>query len=98
MIESVRRVDVWIEALRDLEAAEASGDPDAIAGPKRRCFEAAMAMAEPAIGNMLESRMCARGRASDSQGTDDETGQRRALHDDRQFLIDTSPLGIPRRG
>jgi hypothetical protein len=55
--EVYQRVDEWIDARRDLEAADASGDPDAITAAEEAEYEAAIAVAEPVLGDMLRDRM-----------------------------------------
>jgi hypothetical protein len=67
---------VWIETIRDLEAADVSGDPDAISEAEDAVLEAGMAIAE--VGNALRSRMASAIEPLDDQD-DDETMRQRAL-------------------
>jgi hypothetical protein len=93
--ELYRRVDAWIETLRDLETAEVARDPEAISAAEEAVYQAGMAIAEPAVGKALRSRMAAAIEPLDNAGDDLAIMQQRALLMHRRFLIDTRCLGIP---
>jgi hypothetical protein len=94
--EGYRRVDVWIEATRDLEATDVSGDPDAISEAEEAVFRAGLAVAELAIGDPVRNRMAREIAHLDNQPDDPETEHRRWLLMQKRFLYDMRSLGYPK--
>jgi hypothetical protein len=86
-----RRVDLWIEADRDLEVAAASGDDDAVSVADQARHEAAMEVADLVAGDMLRDSMWLEALSR----PDDEITPPEALAMIRQFLIDTAALSVP---
>src|SRR3954463_16383238 len=91
--EEYRRVDARIERLRDLEAAEASGDPDAISKAKEAAWQARLAHAGLAIGDEVRARMMREIAHLDNQPDDAATNHRRGLMMLGRFHFDLRSLG-----
>ena len=86
-----RRGDVLIKALRDLEAAEASGDADAISEAKEAAWQARLALAVLAMGDEVRDRMMREIEPYDDLSREENGTARLEMH--RKFLIDTVDLG-----
>jgi hypothetical protein len=89
-----RRVGMLIDAHRTLMAAEASDDAGAISQAEETTWQAALALAEPAKGNMAQNRMARAIEHLDNQGDDPVTDQRRGLLALGRFLTDMRSLGV----
>jgi hypothetical protein len=89
-----RRVDMLIETLQGLPAAEASGDPVAISSAEEAAWQARLALAEIALGDMARVRMLREIEPLDNQGDDPATNHRRRLIMLARILTDTRPFGF----
>ena len=90
-----RRVDTLIETLRSGTTAEASGDADAIAQAEATAWQAGLALAELAIGDMARDRMAQEIAHLHNQDDNRETNHRRGLLMLGRFLTDMRSLGLP---
>ena len=89
-----RAVDAWIDARRDRDTAEASGDLDEISAADEALYEAALAVAEPVLGDVLRDRMWREIAPLDLDDRNDWVRRGLMLEMLRKFLIDTMPLSV----